>query len=86
VPEGIIMERDHPLAIPCDNGSEFTSRHFLSWCIILAEAEKYCASQGSGSSTGGESIGLRTCDRECAGRFVHTADHLQSAAASNPGS
>jgi putative transposase len=31
--EGIIEEREKPLAIRCDNGPEFTSRHFLAWCI-----------------------------------------------------
>jgi putative transposase len=31
--EGIIAERGQPLAIRCDNGPEFTSRHFLAWCI-----------------------------------------------------
>ena len=28
----VIAERGKPLAIRCDNGPEFTSRHFLSWC------------------------------------------------------
>ncbi len=31
--EAIIAERGQPLAIRCDNGLEFTSRHFLAWCI-----------------------------------------------------
>jgi putative transposase len=31
--EAIIDEREKPLAIRCDNGPEFTSRHFLAWCI-----------------------------------------------------
>jgi putative transposase len=31
--EGILEERKKPLAIRCDNGPEFTSRHFLAWCI-----------------------------------------------------
>ena len=31
--EAIIAERGQPLAIRCDNGPEFTSRHFLAWCI-----------------------------------------------------
>ena len=31
--EAIIEEREKPLAIRCDNGPEFTSRHFLAWCI-----------------------------------------------------
>jgi putative transposase len=31
--ERILTERDKPLAIRCDNGPEFTSRHFLAWCI-----------------------------------------------------
>lgn len=31
--EAIIEERGKPLAIRCDNGPEFTSRHFLAWCI-----------------------------------------------------
>jgi putative transposase len=31
--EAIIVERGKPLAIRCDNGPEFTSRHFLAWCI-----------------------------------------------------
>jgi putative transposase len=30
--EGIIERRGKPEAIRCDNGPEFTSRHFLSWC------------------------------------------------------
>jgi len=29
----IIAERGRPLAIRCDNRPEFTSRHFLVWCI-----------------------------------------------------
>jgi putative transposase len=28
----VIAERGKPLAIRCDNGPEFTSRHFLVWC------------------------------------------------------
>ena len=28
----VIAERGQPLAIRCDNGPEFTSRHFWSWC------------------------------------------------------
>jgi len=31
--ELILAERAKPLAIRCDNGPEFTSRHFLAWCI-----------------------------------------------------
>jgi len=31
--EAIIAERGKPLAIRCDNGPEFTSRHFLAWCM-----------------------------------------------------
>jgi putative transposase len=31
--EMILTEREKPLAIRCDNGPEFTSRHFISWCI-----------------------------------------------------
>ena len=31
--EKILTERKKPLAIRCDNGPEFTSRHFLAWCI-----------------------------------------------------
>ena len=31
--EAILLEREKPLAIRCDNGPEFTSRHFLAWCI-----------------------------------------------------
>jgi putative transposase len=31
--EAIIAERGQPLAIRCDHGPEFTSRHFLAWCI-----------------------------------------------------
>jgi putative transposase len=30
--EKIIAERGVPVAIRCDNGPEFTSRHFLAWC------------------------------------------------------
>ena len=30
--EQIIERRGPPEAIPCDNGPELTSRHFLSWC------------------------------------------------------
>lgn len=29
----IIAERGQPWAIRCDNGPEFTSRHFLAWCV-----------------------------------------------------
>jgi|SRR5579863_219343 len=29
----IIQERGRPEAIRCDNGPEFTSRHFLAWCV-----------------------------------------------------
>jgi putative transposase len=28
----VILERGKPTAIRCDNGPEFTSRHFLVWC------------------------------------------------------
>jgi putative transposase len=31
--EVILAGREKPLAIRCDNGPEFTSRHFLAWCI-----------------------------------------------------
>ena len=31
--EQIIAERGLPGAIGCDNGPEFTSRHFLAWCV-----------------------------------------------------
>jgi putative transposase len=31
--ESILMQREKPLAIRCDNGPELTSRHFLAWCI-----------------------------------------------------
>ena len=31
--EAIMVERGQPLAIRCDNGPEFTSRHFLAWCV-----------------------------------------------------
>jgi transposase InsO family protein len=27
------VERGRPAAIRCDNGPEFTSRHFLAWCV-----------------------------------------------------
>jgi putative transposase len=30
--EAVIERRGKPKAIRCDNGSELTSRHFLSWC------------------------------------------------------
>ena len=28
----VMAERGRPAAIHCDNGPEFTSRHFLGWC------------------------------------------------------
>jgi len=31
--EKIVAERGMPEAIPCDNGPEFTSRHFLVWAM-----------------------------------------------------
>jgi putative transposase len=31
--EGLIVERGIPGAIRCDNGPEFSSRHFLAWCV-----------------------------------------------------
>src|SRR5256885_6047226 len=31
--EAIMTERDQPGSIRCDNGPEFTSRHFLSWGV-----------------------------------------------------
>jgi len=31
--DGIIANRTRPLAIRCDNGPEFTSRHFLAWAL-----------------------------------------------------
>ena len=31
--EQVIVERGLPGAIRCDNGPEFTSRHFLAWCV-----------------------------------------------------
>ena len=30
--EWVIEQRGQPEAIRCDNGPEFTSRHFLAWC------------------------------------------------------
>ncbi len=31
--EAIMAERRQPGSIRCDNGPEFTSRHFLAWCV-----------------------------------------------------
>ena len=31
--DGILAERGAPQMLRCDNGPEFTSRHFLAWCI-----------------------------------------------------
>lgn len=31
--DGVIAGRTRPLAIRCDNGPEFTSRHFLAWAM-----------------------------------------------------
>ncbi len=31
--EKVIAERGTPWAMRCDNGPEFTSRHFLAWCV-----------------------------------------------------
>ncbi len=31
--EQILAQRGKPTAIRCDNGPEFTSRHFLAWCL-----------------------------------------------------
>ncbi len=31
--EAIMVERGQPGSIRCDNGPEFTSRHFLAWCV-----------------------------------------------------
>ena len=31
--EQIVAQRGAPQAIRCDNGPEFTSRHFLAWCV-----------------------------------------------------
>jgi putative transposase len=31
--EKILVAREKPLALRCDNGPEFTSRHFLAWCL-----------------------------------------------------
>jgi putative transposase len=31
--DAIIAERGRPAAIRCDNGPEFTSRHFLAWAL-----------------------------------------------------
>lgn len=31
--EAILARREKPLAIRCDNGPEFTSRHFVAWCV-----------------------------------------------------
>lgn len=31
--EGIVGKRGRPLAMRCDNGPEFTSRHFLAWAL-----------------------------------------------------
>ncbi|MGH9481233.1 MAG: hypothetical protein ACRD1L_03990 [Terriglobales bacterium] len=28
----LVERRERPEAIRCDNGPEFTSRHFLAWC------------------------------------------------------
>jgi putative transposase len=30
--ERVISERGTPKSLRCDNGPEFTSRHFLAWC------------------------------------------------------
>jgi putative transposase len=30
--EWVVSQRGKPRAIRCDNGPEFTSRHFLGWC------------------------------------------------------
>lgn len=31
--EELLRERGKPAALRCDNGPEFTSRHFLAWCL-----------------------------------------------------
>jgi len=31
--EKVMAERGAPVAIRCDNGPEFTARHFLAWCL-----------------------------------------------------
>jgi putative transposase len=31
--ESILAERGKPTVIRCDNGPEFTSRHFVAWCL-----------------------------------------------------
>jgi len=31
--EEILLERGKPAALRCDNGPEFTSRHFIAWCL-----------------------------------------------------
>lgn len=31
--DNVIAKRTRPLAIRCDNGPEFTSRHFLAWAL-----------------------------------------------------
>jgi hypothetical protein len=31
--EQVMAERGVPGAIRCDNGPQFTSRHFLAWCV-----------------------------------------------------
>ena len=40
----IITERDRPAAIRCDNGPEFTSRHFLSWWRVAHLQRLLCTS------------------------------------------
>lgn len=55
--ERIIAERGAPKALRCDNGPEFTSRHFLAWCeqrgitLILTNA-------GLAASVGSTSVRL----------------------------
>ena len=49
--DGIIAERGVPQSIRCDNGPEFTSRHFLAWCVV----------RGAGNRVGAHPAGMSGC-------------------------
>ncbi len=59
--ESILARREKPLAIRCDNGPEFTSRHFLAWCIEEGRSRWCTFSRESRSRTGTWKVSTASC-------------------------
>jgi len=59
--EAILAGREKPLAIRCDNGPEFTSRHFLALVASRSRSSWCTFNRGSRSRTGTWKVSTASC-------------------------